>query len=92
MMQSLVFGLCIITSAYYSLRKWDHLQMNRLFMGNKTICSAAQLQGNVYMQVTCKKLACFASSRKGTHVFSQVLARVLVIRGAARINNHIRAT
>ena len=37
MMQSLAFGLCIITSAYYSLRKWDHLQMNCLFMGSKTM-------------------------------------------------------
>ena len=37
MMQSLTFKLRIITFAYYSLRKWDHLQMNCLFMGNKTI-------------------------------------------------------
>ena len=35
MMQSPVFGLCIITSAYYSLRKWDHLQMNRFSWGVK---------------------------------------------------------
>ena len=42
-MQSLVFGLCIITSVYYSLRKWDHLQMNCLFMGSKTIYNLLQL-------------------------------------------------
>ena len=36
MMQSLIFGL---TSAYYSLQKWDHLQMNRLFMGSKNMNS-----------------------------------------------------
>ena len=32
MMQSLIFGVCIITSAHYSLWKWDHLQTNRLFI------------------------------------------------------------
>ena len=37
MMQSLIFGLRIITSAYYSLWKWDHLQTNRFFMESKTI-------------------------------------------------------
>ena len=37
MMESLVFGLRIITSAYYSLWKWNHLQTNHLSMRSKTI-------------------------------------------------------
>ena len=31
------FGLYIITSVYYSLRKRNHLQTNHLAMGSKTI-------------------------------------------------------
>ena len=42
-MQSLVFGLRNINSAYYSLWKWDHLQINRFFVGSKTIYSGTPL-------------------------------------------------
>ena len=35
MMQSLVFGLRVVTSAYYSLQKWDQLQTNHFLRGVK---------------------------------------------------------
>ena len=33
----LFIWLHILTSVYYSVQKWDHLQTNRLFMGSKNI-------------------------------------------------------
>ena len=39
MMQSLIFQLHTITSAYFSVRTWDHHQTIRLFMGIKYMYS-----------------------------------------------------
>ena len=54
MMQPLTFGLYIITSAYYGLRKCDHLQINRLFMEIKLYniyCSTSKDLGVVIVWI-----------------------------------------
>ena len=74
MMQSFVLGLRIETSAYYSLRKWDHLQQITSSWGVKLAISRL----TVVSREAKKKQHTCASSGQCDH-YSELFTRMAAL-------------